>query len=327
MRRLLLFLLLLVAPPLTDSARADAERGEEAGRAEPAPADAFKDAEQGEAVLAYAHALARYEEAIRAAPASNVAARAEARVAYLRARSEGDFVPLATLEDARRQASPDLHALLVEAESFPEGLVRVEAWVFVADAHARSGRVEDAIPLWRRAARDPHADAPLARRALRSAVDAHLTRGEVEQAEVDLTWYFDPDIAKDVRRLARRRTMHNASIFLVAAALAGTAVAVARSRRRALVLARVRGAARLVVAYAVYVAAGGALLAAGYADGTAGPFLWLGAVLVPLLFAARAWSAAGGAPRPLRAAACAASVLGAAFLVLEHTGHLDGLGL
>ena len=50
-------------------------------------------------------------------------------------------------------------------------------------------------------------------------------------------------------------------------------------------------------------------------------------VLVPLLFAARAWGAASGGPRGVRVVACAASVLGAAFLVLEHTGHLDALGL
>ena len=98
------------------------------------------------------------------------------------------------------------------------------------------------------------------------------------------------------------------------------------------VLQRVRASSRIVLAYAAYVAVVGALLAAGYEEGTARPFLLFGAVLVPLLLLARAWGAAGSQEpraRGMRAALCAASALGAAFLVLEHVdvAYLEGLGL
>jgi hypothetical protein len=109
-------------------------------------------------------------------------------------------------------------------------------------------------------------------------------------------------------------------------------IAVVRARARV----RVRGAIRrvfgFVVGYGIYVAAAGALLASGYENGHARPFVLLGAALPPLLVLARAWGAAGSsAPtaRGARALVAAASVLGASFLVLERVdaSYLEGFGL
>jgi hypothetical protein len=90
--------------------------------------------------------------------------------------------------------------------------------------------------------------------------------------------------------------------------------------------------ARFAIAYGVYVAAAGALLASGYERGHARPFLLLGAALPPLFLLARAWGSGGSSSTPARASralVAAASVLGAAFLVLERVDatYLEGFGL
>jgi hypothetical protein len=136
-------------------------------------------------------------------------------------------------------------------------------------------------------------------------------------------------------RALRRHKLHLASIAALTSAgvLALIAfVRAARAGRLAAVIDRTRASSRLVIAYCAYVAVAGGMLASGYEEGTARPFLLFGVLLVPLLLIARAWGAAGSparAARSLRAGLCATSALGAAFLVLEHVdvGYLEGLGL
>lgn len=299
MRRLLL-LLVLVFVFVTASQRS-------------AAAATYEEARAAEERYAFAEALALYEQAPGGAE----------RAGWLRARSEGDFEPLAQLERARRDPTADIDKLVVASEEYPPGLVRCEAWMFAGDAYARTGRPQDAIPLWRRAARDPKADPVLARAAIRAAVRTHLAAGELESAQVDLQWFPDDGAAREVERVVRRRRLHYASIGAIALVLAAIGRAVARARR----LAVTRASALLVLGFAAFVGLAGAALGHAYDGGGAIPFLLFGGALVPLLLGARAWSAAGGAPRAVRAAACAVSVLAAAFLVLEQTGRLEGLGL
>ena len=290
MRRWLL-LVLLVAVGTTSSSEAFAGPFEE-GRA-------------AEERYAFDEALARYEEAPNGAE----------RAAWLRARGESGFGPLTQLERARRDPNVDLERFLTTAERFPPSLVRVEAWVFAGDTYARRGHAELAIPLWRKAARDPKADPVLAHAAIRAAVRAHLAAGELDEARRDLESLADEGAAKDVARATWRRRMHYACIMIVAVVLAVGARSARRLTRRAMLP---------VLAFSAFVAIAGAALATAYEGATAAPFWWFGAALVPLLFAARAWKSG---PRALRAVACALAVLAAAFLVLEHTGRLDGLGL
>lgn len=304
-------------------------------------AEVFARAERDDAALAFASALAGYEDAVALDPAATIAARADERSRALRARSEGGFGPLVTLERARRGASatadgPAIDALVEAAETFPEGLVRVEAWQLAAQAYAeRLGRMPDARRLWQRIATDPHADAVLAGAARRRLVEDDIERGDLSRATTDARLGRDPQLESLVDRARRRGIAHRAALVGVGLTTFLALVACARAvigGRRAVLVARTRASAPLVVAYGAYVALAGAALASGYEQGTARPFLLFGLVLVPLLFLARAWAAAGSSSRLARsgrAAACAASVLAAAFLVVEQVDatYLAGVGL
>jgi hypothetical protein len=296
-------------------------------------------AEKEDEALAFPSALADYEAALRLDPTMSRAMRAEARSKALRARAEGDFIPLGALERVRR--SPELSsdaaavdALVRAAEAFPPGLVRVETWMFAAEADARRfGRPAEAAPLWRRVVVDPAADAVTIASARAALVELDLAAGDRASAALDAGGA--QDLVAKVHRAARRHGLHIASIASVAAlvvfALVGIARAV-RGGRAGSIRVAVRKSARLVAAYAAYVAIAGGALAAGYEDGNARPFLLFGIVLLPLLALARAWAAAGSAARQaqaLRAVVAAASALGAAFLVLESVDvrYLEGLGL
>jgi hypothetical protein len=323
----------LVAPAAATRARAEA---------------IFSQAERDDDALDFADALARSAEARALHPGSPNTPRAEARATALRTHAEGSFAPLAKLERVRRDParSSDPRAvedLVHEAESFPPGLVRVEVWVLAAEAYAyRFGRPLDAEPLLERVLADPLADVVVARKAARDLVTLRLGRGDLTGAEDAVRKAgprADPQLARDVRRAARRRSVHLASIALLVAMaiLAARAVIVAMRRRAAGAAgAPVRAALattwKLALAYSVYVAVFGALLASGYEAGTTRPFLYFGLVLLPIVLLARAWAAAGGgsvAARGGRAALCALSVAAAAFLVLEgvDVSFLDGMGL
>jgi hypothetical protein len=305
---------------------------------------AFDQAERDDVAFELARAVAGYDEALRLDPSMPKAMRAEQRAAAIRARSEGGFQPLVALERVRRdpKLASDPNAiddLVRRAETFPSGLVRIEVWVLAAEAYTRRlDRPADAVGLWRRIIVDPQTDPITAAAAARSLATYHLARRDIGAAEEAVALAgpkADATLARDVERVARRRTLHLGAIGTIAVAVVAAAVAFTRARkagRLSAVIERARASSVIVFAYAAYVAIGGAVLATGYEEGTARPFLLFGAVLVPLLLLARAWGAAGaatGRARGLRAGVCAASALAAAFLVLEHVdvAYLEGLGL
>lgn len=300
-------------------------------------------AEADDAALDFERAVAGYEQALALDPSMPKALRASERAKYIRARSEGNaFGPLVMLERVRRDPArasnaKEIDDLVRAAEGFPPGLVRVEARVLAAEAYAnRLGRPHDAVPLWRSIATDPAADPIVARNAARSLAGYYMARGDYASADRVLTLGpSDERLVKNVRRLERRHYMHLASIALVVAVVVLSIAAVVRARRAGRtrdVLERVRASRKVIALYGAYVALLGAALASGYEEGTSKPFVVFGAVLVPLLFLARAWSAAGSisrAARAGRAVLCGASALSAAFLVLEtiDVGFLEGMGL
>jgi len=232
-----------------------------------------------------------------------------------------------------------IDALVRDAESFRPGPVRVACWVLAAEAYAnRLDRPRDAEPLWRRIAIDPHADVILARKANRDLVTALLARGDYAGAtDVAATGgdRADPKLTKDVARAVRRHRVHIASIIVLVVTLAFAArawIGAARRGSAGAVARAVKRTAPLMLAYALYVAIGGALLASGYEAGTSRPFLLFGAALLGVLVLARAWAAAGAPARnarAFRAVLAATSALGAAFLVLESVdvAYLEGIGL
>jgi hypothetical protein len=306
-----------------------------AGRSSAEEADPYARAQRADAELRFEDALRDYEEGLARAPSSRYAPLARARAAELRAHAEGDFAPLARLERVRRSAKlgsdpAEIDALVRDAEAFPPGPVRVEAWVLAAEAYAhRLGRPGDALPLYRRVAADPAAGPVLAQKAARDLALALLGARDFEGAR-EAARLATPDVQRLVARVERRRWLHFASI----GALASLVLLAARAAVGRLDRARdaLRDISPLALGYAAYVAIVGAVLASGYEAGSGTPFLAFGAALAPVLLVARAWGATGSADRGARiarAALAASGAVGAAFLVLEaiDVGYLEGLGL
>jgi hypothetical protein len=330
----LFFALSLALLFASSQARARAEDGAQA---------IFERAEREDARGAYDEALVDYARVVAADPSSRVAPQADARAEVLRTHAEGAFEPLRRLERVRRDPAlasdrEAIDALVRDAEGFPPGLVRVEAWELAAEAYARRlGRPGDAVLLWRRIVSDPAADPATARLAAREAVRVLGERGDLDAAEAVArdAAPVDPALSRDVARLVRRHRLHLASVGVVACmgALAAAAWAAAvRERRASAVAAAARRSAPLALGYAAYVGVAGAILASSYEPGSARPFLLFGVALGPTLLVARAWAAAGRrtpAARSLRAALCGAAAVAAAFLVLESVDarYLEGFGL
>jgi hypothetical protein len=292
----------------------------------------------------FAQALARYEASYAKSPSNRYAQRAMNRISQLKAHSEGDFAPLARLERVRRDPvlSNDpsaIDALVRDAESFPPGLVRVEARMLVGEAYVgRMNRHAEGIAILRSVVDDPKSDPLTARQAARLLVDTMAQDGATDRAAStarDLRTKLDPAFVTSIERRVRRRTLHVAAIGDLIALATFVAVALALAKRRERLPAvgdALRKSAPLAIGFAVYIALVGGFLASSYEAGNAKPFLFFGAAVVPIFFAARAWGAAGTqtpAARFARAALCGSAMIAAAFIVLERVdpAYLEGFGL
>lgn len=306
----------------------------------------YRRAESDDAAGRYARALDEYRATAALLPSSRYAPRAASRASTLAAHAEGDFAPYARLEQVRRdpELSSDaaaIDALARDADAFPPGLVRVEARMVCADAYLhRLGRVDDGMRVLRAVLDDPKSDPLTLHQASRALVDAYVDRGELDAALATASArarenMLDPMALDEVKELVRRRALHRVSIANLALLAAGTVTSVVLALRRgrgAAIARALRKLAPLAIGFAAYIAAAGAWLASAYEAGNARPFLIFGSTLVPLVFAARAWSAAGS-PQPwaraLRSVVCAAGVMSASFLLLEwiDPAYLEGFGL
>jgi hypothetical protein len=88
----------------------------------------------------------------------------------------------------------------------------------------------------------------------------------------------------------------------------------------------------LAAAFALFVGAGGGLLASSYDAGNAAPFLVLAPVILGVILLARAWGAVGSREAParvFRAILCASSLCAVALLLFDELmpQYLEGLGL
>jgi hypothetical protein len=349
-------LVLALAPAaFGDAARSDPARGSrerapwvralEAAADRETTAEAhFRLGEIDEDEGAFARALDEDRACLAASPRGPWADRAAERIAWLEARDEGDFEPLARLERVRRDPSKsadphEIEALAGDAEQFPPGRVRLEARLLVAEAWlGRLHRPEAAIPELRVVVSDSAADPVTARFAERELVDALVAVGLIAEARAEADRHRDRLEARFVTRvdrLARRVWLRAAAAAAVAVflALAGASL-LGASRRGRLGGARrpLRALAIPAAIFALDVGCVGALLAQRE-EGTSGrPFLLFAAAVLPLLLVARAWSAVGSnhlGARAGRAALCAATALAAAFLVLDASdpAFLEGFGL
>jgi hypothetical protein len=293
---------------------------------------------------AFGAALDAYREARAVAPSTRWALRASDRMDWIHARSEGDFRPLVELERVRRNpalaADPGaIDDLARQMEAFPPGTVRVEARMLVAEAWlGRMHRPEAAIGALRAVSDDPKADPLTARLAERELVDVLVASGRIDEAAAEAREHANRLDARFVRQVVRqtlRRSVRYGALVIVGAFALLAALAIVRAARRGALGAaagELRRLAPVAILFVAFVAVGGGLLASNYESGNASPFLLLGVAVLPLVLVARAWGAVGSASktaRVARAVLCAATVLAAAFLLLDsvHPQYLAGFGL
>ncbi len=279
-----------------------------------------------------------------AAPDTPWAVRAGERIDWLRARSEGGFVPLAHLERVRRDPAladdpTALDELARDTETFPPGTVRIEARMLLAEAWlGRMGRARDGIAELRLVANDPRADPLTADLAEREIVGALATTGALSEAAAEARAHaivLGPRVVRDITRLQRRRWVRRAAVVVLLVFVGSAAAALDRARRRKTLgdaMLALRALTPVAVSLAAFVSLAGGLLASKYESGNAGPFLRLGAAVLPLVLAARAWSAVGSNRRPARvgrALLCGATILATAFVVMDVASpdYLEGFGL
>jgi hypothetical protein len=304
----------------------------------------FHAGETNEEHGAYPEALTEYRAAMDAGPGSRWAVRASDRIEWIRSRSEGDFAPLRRLQQVRHD--PDLandpgavDALARDAEGFPPGLVRMEARMLVAEAWlGRMRRPADAIHELVLVRDDPRTDPLTSRVAERQLVDAYVGEGRIDEAIAEATKYssrLDPKFVRQVKRLVLRRAVQRFAAIVLAAFGVFSVVALVRAgRQRALGQAwsALRELAPAAIGFVAFVAVAGGVLASEYESGNATPFFLLGAAVLPLVLVARAWGAVGSQTRAARlgrALLCAATVLAAAFVLLDkaYPEYLVGFGL
>jgi hypothetical protein len=292
----------------------------------------FELAEAEDARGDYADAAPNYRAAVARLPSFRHAAKAIMRAALLEAHAEGGWEPYRLLESVRRdpRASSDpaaIESLSASADTFPPGPTRSEARMLCAEAYlSRLHRRAAGEAALRKVADDPRADGLVRREAANELVTALLADGDLAAAQstaLSLGPALDAPMLARVRELVRRRRVHVASLVDLALFGALAVLAIARAARRG-AIAEVGFALRrmlpFVCAFTVYVGFMGGVLASSYETGNAQPFLAFGAVLFPVFFASRAWSAAGSASataRVGRALLSASAVVAAAFLMLE----------
>jgi len=293
---------------------------------------------------AFAKAIDDDRAAQAAAPNTRWALRAGDRIAWIGARAEGGFAPLVRLERVRRDPSISsdpaaIDALARDLESFPPGLVRVEARMVVADAWlGRTHRIDDAITQLRQVVVDPKADPLTGRLAERELVDALASSGRLDEAAAEARTHsskLDARFVQQMGRLTTRRAVRRGALVVLAAfgVLALVALGRAAVRRSLGEAARaLRDLAPVALPFVAFVAIAGGLLATKYESGNSRPFFLLGAAVLPLVLLARAWSAVGSQTRPARlgrSLLCAATVAATAFTLLDQLDpqYLEGFGL
>lgn len=118
-------------------------------------------AEVAEREQDFARALELYRAAAAKHPGSRLAGRAQARVRYYETLGQGGFVPLRALETLRKRGSPTLEevqAFDAKVGSFPEGSLRREARILVAESYFRLEQPLLARAAYERVLAEPNLD-------------------------------------------------------------------------------------------------------------------------------------------------------------------------
>lgn len=183
----------MAAASLFGAAAAHAQDAEgQAEQAPPDPSALFARASTAEQDGRPVEALEAWRALVSAAPTSRLASRARARIAWIEARSEGDYAPLAAMmafldappgeRDAER-----VRAFEQTVATMPAGRVRAESRVAVGSDWARLGRTEDALEAWRIALGDDalnEGERTMVRESMaRARMDAGDVTGAIDELE------------------------------------------------------------------------------------------------------------------------------------------------
>jgi hypothetical protein len=115
------------------------------------PAELVAAAQRAERAHDPAEAERLYAAAVEAGPNAREARHARRRLAWLRARSEGDYEPLRLLMRLRSRAPSlsELDEAVERVRAFPGGHVQREAWAVIGDGYAAQGEHERALGAYR----------------------------------------------------------------------------------------------------------------------------------------------------------------------------------
>ncbi len=300
-------------------------------------------ADQAARNLHFGEALAAYQAAITADPSAPCAGVARARADDLAQHAEGGFGPLTELEavrrDPRRAANPStIETLARDLDAFPDGRVRAEARILVAEAWwHRLGDPVRAISAFSAAAGDRSGDRLTRAVALSELWTLRRQRGEIREALADVEREPDlsPALTRTVRRAARREGLRAGALAVlgVLAAIGAASLARLAVKARDLRDLPARVVRPAAVAFSLYLGGAAAILVRLHGQGDMRPFLSFGLGVLAIGVVARAVPLATGgraaAGRAVWAAACVAGVAAAAFLSVERAdaSYLESLGL
>ncbi len=303
----------------------------------------FASAEKAASELHFAEALDAYREAVAADPSAPFVQVARARISYLEAHAEGGFAPLRRLESVRRDPAKsgdraEIEALARDIPSFPQGRVRTEAELVVAEAYwHRFDEPRRAIAPLERVIETDSADRMTRSLAMSEAVALHRQLDELDDAYALVERFPDlaPGTRAEVLKLVRRGKLRSIALVVLGLfVLIGLGSIVRAARRLGSIRDLPRRAVRpLAVAFSLYVGGAAAILVRIYGDGDPLPFVWLGFGVLGVDVIARVWRIGSGDRRAIarvgRALFCAVSVIAAAFLAVERTnaGYLESFGL
>lgn len=301
---------------------------------------------------AYARSFEEYQACIAASSSGRIGRNAWSRAEWLKARSEGDFVPLSRSWAVRSNPAfardpLAVEAFVREAGAFPPGIVRSEARMAGAEALLGMDRVDEAISLFVLVRDDPRSLGTTIGLAEDHVVQALLDAGRLTDAadEVERRGALaSPERVANVRRLVRRRLLRQTAIAALAACIVYAAVSVAwagrrgrsglavawRALRRPSWRGIVRGAVLVAGAYAVLAAV---LVALRHDPVRSTSCMAVATAAVPITLGGLALDAAGSrssiARRRLIAAMCVVAYAGTTYLVLSWflPAYLDYLGI
>lgn len=205
---------------------------------EPSASDWLRAGQDAESAADPGAALDAYRHVVSSAPGSRLGRRAQTRIAWLEARGDGGYAPLAALLGFQgrtpAERTPDVVAAFeVVVAAMPSGLVRAEARVAVAGEWTRLGDTPRALAAWQAALDDPDAS-PSQRQMIReSMARARMDGGDLAGAlgELEGAGLGDVTLHHVVERRMRAGTWVPVACAVVATFALVVLALVARSGR------------------------------------------------------------------------------------------------